>query len=172
MANEATNTNADTQEPQEKEARTFTQDEVNELVGKTRKQVREKYADYEELKAKAQKFDETAQASKTELERALERAQKAESALEAAKTQQEHQRLVLQIAKQAGVPADLLHGKTEEELTENAQSLKSWYESKTPNYPTDKGAGTTASMTKDDIMDIKNTKERLLAIARNRSMFE
>ena len=43
---------------QAQEPKTFTQDEVNELMGKVRRETREKYADYDELAKKAKAYDE------------------------------------------------------------------------------------------------------------------
>lgn len=63
--------------------RTFTQEEVNALMGQTRREERGKHADYEDLKAKAAKYDEAQEAAKTELERANERAAKSEDVAKA-----------------------------------------------------------------------------------------
>lgn len=78
---------------QDQEQKMFTQDEVNKLMGALRKENREKYADYDDLKAKASKFDEIEQKSKSELERATERATKAETELKQLKTKAEHDQL-------------------------------------------------------------------------------
>ena len=108
---------------QEQEQKMFTQDEVNKLMGALRKENREKYADYDDLKAKASKFDEIEQQSKSELERITERATKAETELKQLKTKAEHDQLKAKIADELKVPAKLLHGKDEEELRSYAQEL-------------------------------------------------
>lgn len=64
--------------------RTFTQEEVNRIAGEARVRERQKYADYEDLKGKAARFDEFEQSQKTELEKALERAKTAEQRFEQA----------------------------------------------------------------------------------------
>lgn len=51
------------------EPRTFTQDDVNRLMGQTRAEERGKYADYEALKTKAAQFDEHQKAAMTEADR-------------------------------------------------------------------------------------------------------
>lgn len=67
----------------QQEPKTFTQEEVNELMGRTRREERGKYADYDDLKAKAARYDEAQEAAKTELEKANERAAKAEDVAKA-----------------------------------------------------------------------------------------
>ena len=50
--------------------RTFTQAEMDAIIGDRLNRERQKYADYAELKAKALKFDEAENASKIELQKA------------------------------------------------------------------------------------------------------
>ena len=69
----------------EGQTRTFTQEEVNAIVGKRLAEEKGKYADYDVLKAKADKFDEAEEASKSELQKATERANNLESELNAFK---------------------------------------------------------------------------------------
>ena len=52
--------------------RTFTQSEMEAIIGERLKRERAKYADYSEVKAKAAKYDEAEEASKTELQKAVE----------------------------------------------------------------------------------------------------
>ena len=49
------------------DTKTFTQAELDAVVKDRLKREREKYSDYEDLKAKAAKFDEAEEANKTEL---------------------------------------------------------------------------------------------------------
>ena len=59
------------------EVKTFTQEEVNAIVEKRLARVKsEPPADYEELKAKAAKYDEAQEAAKSELQKATEAAEK------------------------------------------------------------------------------------------------
>lgn len=53
--------------------KTFTQAELEKIVGERLARERSKYGDYDTLKAKASKFDEVEQANKTELEQARDR---------------------------------------------------------------------------------------------------
>lgn len=67
-------TNGTAAETQENEQRTFTQAEMNAIIQDRLTRERSKYADYEALKAKAEKFDEAEEAGKTELQKANEKA--------------------------------------------------------------------------------------------------
>ena len=56
------NATVSTQENGENQNRTFTQEEVNAIVGKRLAEEKGKYSDYEDLKAKAAKYDEAEEA--------------------------------------------------------------------------------------------------------------
>jgi hypothetical protein len=64
--------------PAKEETRTFTQDELEAQLGSRLAREREKFGDYNDLKAKAEQFDELQAANKTELEKLMERAESAE----------------------------------------------------------------------------------------------
>lgn len=96
-------------------ARTFTQEDVDRIVAERLRREREKYADYDDLKAKAAAAD----ASKSELQKLAERLAAAEKRLQEA----EVKALRAEVAAAKGVPADLLHGSTKEELEAYADRL-------------------------------------------------
>ena len=75
------NATVTTQETPE-QGRTFTQDEVNAIIGKRLAEDRAKYADYEALKEKAAKFDEAEEAAKSDLQKATERADELQAKLD------------------------------------------------------------------------------------------
>ncbi|GAA1148471.1 hypothetical protein GCM10009651_36410 [Microbacterium natoriense] len=80
---------------------------------------RAKFPDYDELKAKAEKFAEWENSQKTE-------AEKQKEALEVARRELAEARLVAtraQVAASKGVPAELLSGSTQEELEASASAL-------------------------------------------------
>lgn len=77
------------------------------------------FADYDELKGKAAKFDEAEAANKTELQRAQEAAEAAEKRATAAETKA----LRADVASAKGVPAALLTGSTKAELEASADAL-------------------------------------------------
>jgi len=98
--------------------KTFTQAEVNAIVRDRLKRVEEKYADYDDLKAKAS----GAEANKTQLDKVLEKLTAAEE--RAAKLEEGNLRGSVASAKK--LPAFLakrLTGKTKEELEADADEM-------------------------------------------------
>lgn len=102
---------------EQQEPRTFTQAEVNSIVADRLTRERTKYADYDDLKTKAQQFDTT----KAELD-----------ALNAANTQRD---MRARVAASTGVPVVLLTGDTEEACTAQAQAALKFAKAKQPGYP-------------------------------------
>jgi len=122
----------------EGQSRTFTQDEVNAIVGKRLAEEKSKFADYEEIKAKAAKFDEAEEANKSELQKAVERANNLEAELNGLKKTEEVRQTREKIATETGIPAHLLTGDTEEACKAQAEAIKAFA---TPNYPKVKDSG-------------------------------
>ena len=105
---------------------TFTQEQVNALIGERLKREREKFAGFEEYKAKAAKYDEAQEEAKSELQKATERAEKAEAELSALNAEKERYTLMQQVAKDTGLAFEqvsMLNGTTAEELTEQAKAF-------------------------------------------------
>ena len=95
------------------------QEALDKIVQSRVARERAKFADYDELKAKAAKLAEFEESQKTEAEKAAERlaaAEKRAAELEAKATRAE-------VAAAKGVPAELLHGSTAEELEASADAL-------------------------------------------------
>ena len=65
-------------------AKSYTQEEVNQMMCKTRRETRDKFSDYETLKERAAKADELEQAQLTEKERLEARVEQAEKNAQAA----------------------------------------------------------------------------------------
>lgn len=98
------------------------QEELNRLLGERIGRERAKYADYEDLKAKAAKYDEVEEKSKTEAQKLAERAEKAERERDELKLATFKQ----QAAVEAGLPVHLasrLVGTNPEELAADARAL-------------------------------------------------
>ncbi len=98
------------------------QDQLDKIIGDRLARQRSKFADYDELKAKAAKFDEAEEASKSELEKALARAEKAEQLAREA----EMRDLRMQVAAEKGLSvaqAQWLQGQDKQELLTNADQL-------------------------------------------------
>ena len=119
--NQAANT--PTAGEQQPAGRTFTQDEVNTIIADRLNRERTKYADYDDLKAKAAQAD----AMQAQLD-----------SLNKANTLREMRG---KVSAATGVPADLLTGETEEDCTAQAQKIKQFAEPKTPGYPILPGGG-------------------------------
>ena len=123
----------------ESQTRTFSQDEVNAIVGKRLAEEKVKYADYDDLKAKAAKFDEVEEANKSELQKATERAAALEKELNGLKKAEEVRIIRENVAKETGIPAHLLTGSTEEECKAQATAIADY--AKPAPYPAVKDAG-------------------------------
>lgn len=127
---------------QETEQKTFTQEELNAIVNDRLGRQKAKYADYDDLKAKAAKFDKLEEASKTELQKATEKATALQSELDAIKKQAELREIREKVAKETGVTANLLTADTEEACTEQAKAILEFAGSQ-KGYPTVKDGGET-----------------------------
>lgn len=122
-----------------KEQKTFTQEEIDQIIGARLAKIRATYSDYEDLKAKAAKFDEIEEASKTELQKMTERADALQAELDGMKKARDLRDLRDKVAKETGVPANLLSGETEEACLEQAKAIMEF--AKPGAYPSVKDAG-------------------------------
>lgn len=113
------------------EPQTFTQDDVNRIVAKRVA----KYADYDELKQKAAKFDEQVEAGKSELQKATEKADSLQAELDALKQAESIRVMREEVADAKGIPARLLTGKTAEECEAQAAELIAWAQKSSAGYP-------------------------------------
>lgn len=100
------------------------QDELNAMIGARLERERAKFSDYEDLRAKASRFDELEAANRTELEKATAKA----SEWEQAATSANSELVRLRVATKYGISEDdldLLGSGSEEELTKRAERIKS-----------------------------------------------
>lgn len=116
--------NQNSQEQTQTEEKTFTQAELDAVVKDRLKREREKYADYDAVKAKATKLDEIEAANKSELEKANEKAAKLEAELNGIKKAAELREMREKIATENNIPANLLTGTTEDECKAQVESIK------------------------------------------------
>lgn len=119
--------------------KTFTQSEVNNIIAERIGRERAKYEGYEDFKAKAERLDEIEAANKTELEKANERAAALEKELSEIKEAESLRLIREDVAKNTGIPAHLLTGKTKEECEAQATAIADF--AKPAPYPTVKDAG-------------------------------
>lgn len=103
--------------------KTFTQAEVDAIVGDRLKRDRQKYADYDALKEKADKFDQMEEASKSELQKAVEQAAALQNELDSIKAENMVRDIREKVANETGVPASLLTATTEDECTDQAKAI-------------------------------------------------
>jgi len=120
--------------------RTFTQSELDAIIGDRLKREREKYSDYEAIKAKADKYDEAEEANKSELQKAVEKADSLQKQLDALNKQNDIREVRAKVAKEKNVPADLLTGDDEESCTAQADAILD-FAKPSGGYPQAKDAG-------------------------------
>lgn len=113
--------------------KTFTQDEVNAIVTDRLTRDRAKYADYDTLKEKAEKYDQLEEANKSELQKAVERGDALQVELDKLKGENAVRDLRNKVAEETGIPANLLTGKTEEECRAQAEAIAAY--AKPSTYP-------------------------------------
>jgi len=122
---ETTDTEPQQQTPEPKQSEftpITTQDDLDRVVGERLARERAKFADYGDLKAKAQRFDEIEEKNKTELQKLQERAEKAEKERDAERLNLARQ----QAATKTGLPVEMamrLQGGNLEELIADAEAL-------------------------------------------------
>lgn len=123
------NDNATQGAPAEK---TFTQAEMDAIISDRLKRERAKYADYSELAKKAKAYDEAEEASKSELQKAVEERDKYKAEVDKLHAERERADLVAKVAAEQGVDAALL-ARMAGDVEENAAFLKQQAES-APKY--------------------------------------
>ena len=138
--------------------RTFTQTELNTIVSDRLARERAKYADYNDLKAKAAQFDEAASASRADLEAANARAQDLQNQLDALNRANELRRIRERVAVETGVPANLLTGETEEDCTSQADAIRA-YKMESP-YPVIRDGGSPCFLGSPYGSDLKKSFSR------------
>ena len=126
---------------QQQEQKVFTQEELNAIVSDRVKREREKHADYAALKEKADKLDQLEEASKSEIQKMTEKAERLQKELDQIKQAEVIREMRSKVAKETGIPENLLTGSTEEECKEQAEAIKAFAK---PTYPTIRDGGEVA----------------------------
>lgn len=150
----------------------FTQEEFNRLVAREKRALREKYADYDDLKEKAAQLDAIEEAKKSELDKANDAANKAKD--EAKSWQAKYEELQAQVERRDAIDKAADEYKVDAamlmrmsgDVEENAKFLAE-KEANAPKYPNveDGGESTARGMTEDEIDAIKSPAERVRARA-------
>lgn len=116
-----------------------------------------RYADYDALKAKAEKFDQAEQAAKSDAEKqaeALANLQRENESLKVAALRAE-------VAATKGVDPDLLTGSTKEELEAAADKLLAWKGGTAPQLPGNKRTAGPVSQVQSPEETREDRKKRL-----------
>lgn len=104
-----------------------TQEQLNDVIrdrlARERSKVEAKYSDYDEIKTQLEKANEARDA-------AVKEASDLKAADEARKSAEAAKELRAKVAKETGVPADLLRGGTEDELKAHAEAIRDAYKPK------------------------------------------
>lgn len=136
----------------EPEPKSFTQEQVDQIVEKRLAKERGKYKDYDELKTKAMKLDEMENAGKSELDKLKESNAALRKQIDDAAAEKQHAEWVSEVAKDKDVPAELLRGSTRDELEAHAELLHKALNpsSKAPQVRNQTGSPSHQNSNKDD----------------------
>ena len=127
-------TTTQTAEETTQTGRTYTEEEfqnkldaaIKERLSRERKKTSEKYADYDALKAKADKFDEIEEANKSDLQKANERIEELQAQITEREETEKRNALIKGVAEEYSIPDEFtcfLTADTEEELKSQAELL-------------------------------------------------
>ncbi len=147
-------------------ARVFSQDELNSILAKHKRDIEGKFQGFDQLKDKAAKFDALEESSKTEVQKATEVAAQYKAQLEEAQASMARQEMVAlrnRIAHAKGLDPKLcerVRGETEEEITADVEDLLTLQVSKPKTY---NGGLRSGAMP----IDAATAKERAAAALRN-----
>lgn len=136
---------------QEQQEAKFTQADLDRIVKDRLTREREKYGDYDALKAKADKFDEIEEASKTELQKATEKAKALQDELDAFKKAESLRTMREKVAHDTGVPVNLLTAESEDACKEQAKQILEF--SRPSGYPQVKDGGEVRTTGKKSTRD-------------------
>ncbi|AYG02374.1 capsid assembly scaffolding protein Gp46 family protein [Gryllotalpicola protaetiae] len=106
-----------------------TQEQFERALSDRLKRERAKFADYDDLKTRAARWDEVEAANKTELEKAQDRIRE----LESARNEDASERTRLNVIATLGIPPeyhDLITGQDEAEMTKRARQVRELLEAK------------------------------------------
>lgn len=123
-------------------SKTFTQDEVNSIVGKRVAEERAKFGDYDELKKRAAEFDKLKSGNETELEKTVKKLNDLQKKIDGMEREKTVSAIRQKVADEKKVPVSLLYGTTEEDCNKQADLILDF--SKKSTYPELKDGGETS----------------------------
>lgn len=148
-------------------SQTFTQEDVNRMLAKERRDTESRFAD---AVAKAARLDELEEAQKSELQKANDDRDKWKAQAEALKAEKDRAEAVAKAAAEFGVDPEMLARMTGD-VEENAQFLKGRADA-APKYPsiTDNGNQGNVPLSKESILQLKGA-DRVRAMAMHPELF-
>lgn len=152
--------------------KTFTQAEMDAIIGERLGRLKAKYADYEELKGKAQQYDAAQEAAKSDLEKAVEERDALKARLDKLEADKAHADAVAKAASEHGVDAALL-ARMSGDVDENALFLKQQL-ANVPKYGAvpDGGESTPPTVTRESIEAVKDPVERVRLRAQHQDLYK
>lgn len=152
--------------------KTFTQAEMDAIIGERLNRLKAKYADYDDVKAKAAKYDEAEEAAKSELQKAVEERDKLASQLKAMEDEKARADAVAKAAAEHGVDP-LLLARMSGDVDENAAYLKTTM-ANVPKYGQVPDGGETPppTVTRESIEAIKDPVERVTMRAQHMDLYQ
>ena len=137
MSEEINNTGTGTEEHggHEEFSAITTQEDLDKIIGERLSRERKKYVGFDDLKAKAKKYDAIEEGQKTELQRLQERVEAAEQKNAAFEQREKINTWAREVSEESGVPSNLLRGTTKEELEAHANLLKEFTGSQSSTAP-------------------------------------
>lgn len=114
---------------------------VKDRLRREREKVREDYADYDDIKAKAAKYNDAQKAEMTDLQQAQAKIAEMEAAAVKRDEADKLREARAKVAKATGVPADLIGGADEESMTAFAEKVATYAKQAKPPAPKDPNPG-------------------------------
>lgn len=151
--------------------KTFTQAELDAIVGERLKRERSKFADYDELKGKAAQYDAAQEAAKSDLQKAVEERDALKARLDKMEADKAHADAVAKAAAEHGVDAGLL-SRMSGDVEENAAYLKQQMAAM-PKYGhvDDAGEPPAPTITRESIDAIEDPVERVRTRAQHLDLY-
>lgn len=169
-AGDSTTTTTDAQQQQQVEQQTAfeavtSQEALDRIISQRLAREKSKYADYDDLKAKAKKFDEAEEATKSEIQRERDKREAAEKRAQELEAAQTRRDLAEKVSAEKRVPVQLLMrggGDTEESMEAYADEILAYRNGGDPKPGVVKKSGT----------DGDNKDKATSSVAAGRERFE
>lgn len=149
--------------------KTFTQEELNSIIADRLAQERRKYEGFEEIKAKASKYDELEKSKKSDIQKVQEQLDSVKKERDTLIQERDVAKIRATVAEELGVPAKLITANTEEAAREQAQAILDFSVGRKGgdyHYKGDSGESEPPMVDFDKIGEIKDPRARVRAYAK------